>query len=66
MIGGGGGKGGSGVGAFPIRQPADGAWKWKSGAGMCALLGRFTEFGRSKRVKTDGGTVICKPFDTLQ
>ncbi len=42
------------VGCLPIRQPADGAWKWKSRAGMNALLpGGFTEFGRSKIVQND-------------
>lgn len=41
---------------FPVRQPAEGAWQWKSRAGVSAALsGRFTEFGRSERVKADEG-----------
>lgn len=43
-------------GVFPVRQPADGAWQWKSRAGMSAALSeRFTEFGRSKGVQADEG-----------
>lgn len=53
---------------FSIRQPAGGAWKWKSRADLCASSpGGFTEFGRSKRVKTDEGKKchICK-YNMLQ
>lgn len=42
------------MGVLPIRQPAEGACKWKRRAASDASLpGRFTEFGRSKRVQND-------------
>lgn len=49
MIGGGGGKGGSG-GMYSLSDRQQMVHRSGKVTGLCPLPGRFTEFGRSKRL----------------